>query len=66
MPRYPLEKATHELEQRLGKNFVRVVQIGVFTLVFLGLELYLSAFFDFLSPNNAAPLDCFLLDLGLG
>lgn len=66
MTRYELEKATHELQQKLGKNFVRVVQIGVLTLVFLGLGLYLSAFFDFLSPINAAPIGMLFIGFGLG
>jgi len=62
----PLESTYHELEQRLGKNFVRTVQAGVFILVFVGLWVYILGYFDLLSPINAAPIGTLLIGLGLG
>ena len=62
----PLESAYRELEQRLGKNFVRTVQAAVFALVIVGLVIYVSGFIDLLSPINAASIGLFLAGLGLG
>jgi len=61
-----LKSAYHELEQKLGKNFVRTVQAGVFVLVFVGLGVYILGYLDLLSPINAGPVGMLLIGLGLG
>jgi len=61
-----LESTYQELERRLGKNFVRTVQAGVFILVFIGLGVYIVGYFDLLSLVNAAPIGMLLIGLGLG